>query len=53
MIQTPLAVVLDIGRIAGGRAMEIEEVVITTTTAALDYPGCDSIGPFESVRQSK
>ena len=53
MIQTPLAAALDIGRRISGQAMEIEEIVITTTTAARDYPGCDSTGPFESIQQSK
>ncbi|EXJ68956.1 uncharacterized protein A1O5_07888 [Cladophialophora psammophila CBS 110553] len=53
MIQTPLAVALSLAREIHGSGQSIESIDIVTTTAAKDYPGCDSGGPYEKVQQTK
>ncbi|KIW91751.1 uncharacterized protein Z519_07719 [Cladophialophora bantiana CBS 173.52] len=53
MIQTPLAVALNLAPQIHGSGQNIESIGIVTTTAAKDYPGCDSSGPFEKVQQTK
>ena len=55
-IQTPLAVASTLGSKMEGTersSEEIERITIVTTAAARDYPGCDYLGPFEKVQQTK
>lgn len=53
MIQTPIALAMEVGKKIGGRVGDVEKVVVTTTTPSRDYPGCNNIGPFDSVQQTK
>lgn len=49
--QTPVAVALKI--FEKYRPSGIEKIVVRTTSAAKNYPGCDFPGPFETLTQSK
>jgi len=52
-IQTPVGAAL-VARQSGGFTVdEIEHVTIDTFSSARSYPGCDYVGPFSSVQQSK
>ncbi|KEF55093.1 uncharacterized protein A1O9_08746 [Exophiala aquamarina CBS 119918] len=53
LIQTPVAAALRLYKHLAGSSQKIERVVIVTTTVAKEYPGCDSLGPFEKIQQTK
>ena len=52
-VQTPVATAMRMHGKLKGSANLIENVKIITTTAAKEYPGCDYIGPFHKVQQTK
>ena len=52
-IQTPIACALSLRREEKFDPSSIAQIVILTFEAALTYPGCDQVGPFASVQQSK
>src|SRR3546814_11911739 len=51
LAQSPCQAALRAVRLAGAR--RIEAVCIDTTEAAVRYPGCDAIGPFQHALQAK
>lgn len=51
--QTPCQAALAALREFPGPSGDIAEVVVRCTHAALQYPGCDSAGPFRNVLQAK
>lgn len=53
LIQSPLAAALQVARQVSDRQDEIDDVVITTFAQARAYPGCDNVGPFTRIQQSK
>lgn len=52
-IQTPLSIALKLNKEVTGSIHNIEQIRISTTSAAKAYPGCDSPGPFDKVGQAK
>lgn len=53
LIQTPVAAALRLHAKVAGVSGQIERISIVTTTVAKEYPGCDSLGPFDKVQQTK
>ena len=52
-IQTPVACALSLRREEKFDPSSIVQIVVLTFEAARTYPGCDHVGPFASVQQSK
>lgn len=52
-IQTPVSLALQLAKDVRGKTSEIEKIVITVTSAAKAYPGCDSTGPLDNLQQTK
>jgi 2-methylcitrate dehydratase PrpD len=52
-IQTPLSIALKLNVKVAGSIDQIRQIRISTTSAAKEYPGCDSLGPFDKVGQAK
>lgn len=52
-IQTPLSAALGLSAKISPAVEDVERIVIITTTAAQAYPGCDNLGPFSQVQQTK
>lgn len=52
-IQTPLAVALRLSETLKGRVQQIESIRVVVTTAAKNYPGCNSYGPFDNINSTK
>ena len=53
LIQTPLAAAIMLSPQVSNFIDDIEDVMIRTFAQAVAYPGCDNIGPFSQVQQSK
>ena len=52
-IQTPVSVALKLSNKVVQQISSVARVLIVTTTAAKGYPGCDNLGPFDKVQQTK
>lgn len=52
-IQTPLSVALKLHPKLAGVIRQVRQVLVVTTTLATAYPGCDHVGPFDKVQQTK
>lgn len=52
-VQTPIAVASKLSNRIAGSVQQVEKVIIVTTAAAKAYPGCDNIGPFDKIQQTK
>ena len=52
-VQTPAQAALALVRHAGVAGRDIAAVTVRTFTAAIDYPGCNRQGPFQTVIQAK
>lgn len=50
--QTPLAAALKLGR-ESDLSQGIEQVWINCTSGAMNYPGCNNLGPYTNVQQTK
>ena len=51
--QTSTATALIIAKAGRLVAADVDLITITTTTAAINYPGCDNIGPMKNALQGK
>ncbi|KAJ9498551.1 hypothetical protein H2202_005736 [Exophiala xenobiotica] len=48
--QTPLAAAL---KLRLDRPLDTQKIIVTATSQAVKYPGCDNAGPLENIQQSK